>query len=65
MGPNYELKCPKCGGVIEHDETFDYDSGEDYLVNQCSGHCTKCDTEFLWEEIFEMKFSSIEDLREF
>lgn len=37
MGPNYELKCPKCGGVIEHDDTYDSSGGEDYLVNYCVG----------------------------
>lgn len=65
MGSDYELKCPKCGGIIEHDETFDSCSGEDYLVNYCAGHCVKCDAEFQWEEKFEMKFNGINDLREF
>lgn len=64
MGPDYELKCPKCGGVIKHDETFDSSSGEDYLINHCVGHCTKCDAVFQWDEEFEMKFNGIEEFKE-
>lgn len=64
MGPDYELKCPKCSGIIEHDDTYDSCSGEDYMINYCIGHCTKCGAEFEWKEEFEMKFSGVADFEE-
>lgn len=59
MGSDYELKCPKCGGVIEHDDTYDSGYGEDYLINYCVGHCTKCEANFQWREEFTVTFDRV------
>ena len=59
-----EMKCPKCGGIIEHDDTYDSYTGEDYTVNLCIGHCTVCDSIYQWKEEFEMKFDGITDFEE-
>ena len=59
-----EMKCPKCGGIIEHDDTYDSYSGDDYIVNLCVGHCIKCETDYQWKEAFTMKFDGIEDFEE-
>jgi len=64
MGPDYELKCPKCGGIIEHDDTYDSYIGDDYIVNYCVGHCAKCNTEFQWKEEFELTFDNVTDFEE-
>ena len=64
MGPDYELKCPKCGGIIEHDDTYDTGYGEDYLVNYCIGHCIKCNAEFEWHEEFKMIFEGVKKFEE-
>ena len=64
MSSDYELKCPKCGGIIEHDETYDINGGEDYVVCYCVGHCTKCKTNFQWQEEFEMSFNGYTNFEE-
>ena len=64
MGSDYELKCSKCGGSIEHDDTYDSSFGEDYLVYYCVGHCTKCGAEFQWQEKFELKFNGVKNFEE-
>ena len=64
MGPDYELKCLKCGSIIEHDDTYDSGCGENYFVNYCMGHCTKCDAQFQWREEFEIKFDGLEGFEE-
>ena len=64
MGPDYELKCPKCGGVIEHDDTYDCSIGEDYLVNYCIGYCPNCDREYQWQEEYNLKFDGVANFRE-
>ena len=64
MGPDYELKCTKCGGVIEHDDTYDSGYSEDYYINYCVGYCTKCDANFQWREEFKIIFEGIERFEE-
>lgn len=64
MGPDYELKCSKCGGIIEHDDTYDIYSDEDCIISYCVGHCTKCETEFKWQEEFEISFSGYTNFEE-
>lgn len=64
MDTDYELKCPKCGGVIEHDDTYDSFNGEDYLINYCIGHCVKCEAKFQWEEEFEINFDGVNNFEE-
>lgn len=64
MELDYELKCPKCGGTIEHDDTYDSCSDGYYLTNYCVGHCVKCEAEFQWREEFEMRFYGINNFEE-
>ena len=64
MSSDYELKCPKCGGIIEYDEIYDINGGEDYVVYYCAGHCTKCKTNFQWQEEFEMSFNGYTNFEE-
>ena len=59
-----EMKCPKCGEVVEHDDTYDSYTSDDYIVNLCVGHCTKCETTCQWKEEFTMKFDGIADFEE-
>lgn len=59
-----EMKCSKCGGVIEHDDTYDSYSSDDYIVNLCVGHCIECETMYQWKEEFTMKFDGITDFEE-
>ena len=62
---NYpEMRCPKCDEIIEHDDTYGSFTGEDYIVNLCVGHCTKCETTYQWKEEFTMKFDGIADFEE-
>jgi predicted nucleic-acid-binding Zn-ribbon protein len=64
MGSNYELKCPKCDGVIEHDDTYDDSFDENYLINYCVGHCIKCGTEFQWQEELKITFNGVKYFEE-
>lgn len=59
-----EMKCPKCGGLIEHNDTYDSYEDDNYLVNLCVGYCAKCETDFLWKEKFTKKFDGIVDFEE-
>lgn len=62
---NYpEMKCPKCGGIIELGEIYDNEIGEDFFINLCIGHCVKCDSYYQWYEEFEKKFKCITDFEE-
>lgn len=63
MGLDYELKCPKCGGIIEHDDTFDSEDGENYVVYSCAGHCTTCQANFHWQE-YKIRFSVFTNFEE-
>ena len=64
MNEYLEIRCPKCGGIIEHDETYDSYTGENYIVNLCEGHCIECLSIYQWKEEFEMKFTGITDFEE-
>lgn len=64
MSSDYELKCPKCGGIIEHDDTFDREDGEYYITCFCVGHCTTCQANFQWQEEYEINFSGYTDFEE-
>lgn len=59
-----EMKCPKCGEIIEHDDTYDWYTGDDYIINLCVGHCIKCDSNYRWKEVLVMKFDGIVDFEE-
>lgn len=57
-----ELICLKCGGLIEHDDTYNISCDEDYYVNYCVGHCVNCEQEYQWQAIYI--FKKIESLEE-
>ena len=56
------MKCPKCGGVIEYDDTFDSTTYDDKHTEYCCGHCKNCNTEYQWEEIY--KYEGPDNLEE-
>lgn len=56
------MKCPKCNGVIECDDTFDTSTCDDRHIEYCVGHCINCDTEYQWKEVYI--FKGQEDLEE-
>ena len=64
MGPSYELKCPHCNSDIEHDDTYDMSTGEDYVIAFCVGHCPNCDREYQWQEEYELKFDGVVNFEE-
>lgn len=64
MGPYYTLICPKCGGEIEFDDTYDSTQTEDSIVNYLAGHCSKCQTLFQWEEEYTVRFDGVTNLEE-
>ena len=64
MSYDYELKCPKCGGIIKQDDTYDINDGEYYVVYYCVGHCTKCEANFQWQEEFEISFNGYTNFEE-
>ena len=47
------MECLKCDGSIVFDEIFDTDTTDDYHVEYCTGHCSKCLTEYQWKELYE------------
>ena len=54
--------CPKCGGIIENDDTYDSSSDFSYIVCFCVGHCVKCETEYQWKEVYG--YVGVEDIEE-
>ena len=47
------MKCPKCGGSIIWDDTYDTDTNDDRHLVYCCGHCTTYDTDYEWKELYE------------
>lgn len=56
------MKCPKCGGSIVWDDTFDQSTCDNRHIDYCCGHCVNCDTDYQWKEVYE--FTGQEDLQE-
>lgn len=56
------MKCPKCGGIIEYDDTYDSSTCDEWHIDYCFGHCLNCDTNYQWKEIYNYK--GPEDLEE-
>lgn len=46
------MKCPKCGGIIQYDDTFDSSTYDDKYIEYCYGHCLSCDANYQWKEIY-------------
>ena len=57
-----ELKCAKCGGDLETDDTIDIDHEGSYISCLVVGHCSECNTNYQWTEYFE--FDRISNLTE-
>ena len=56
------MKCPKCGGSIIWDDTYDTDTNNNRHLEYCCGHCATCDTDYQWKEVYE--FTEQIDLEE-
>lgn len=54
-------KCPDCGGIIEYDDTINYDRYDETLSDLCVGHCVECGIEYQWREVYEIKYLGVED----
>ncbi len=48
-----ELKCVKCGGVIEYDDRYNIEPDIDEVICYQTGHCIVCGTPHHWEEIYQ------------
>jgi len=40
--------CPKCGGAVEWDDTYDFSFDVDSATEYHCGHCVKCGTDYQW-----------------
>ena len=40
--------CPKCGGEVEWDDTYDYSFDVSAATEYHCGHCKKCGTDYQW-----------------
>lgn len=54
------LKCPKCGSLNLYDDdcfdvetTFDYNRENEIVIRRINGRCEDCETELLWEDVYE------------
>jgi hypothetical protein len=56
------MKCPKCGGSIMWDDTYDSFTSDEVHLEYCRGHCDKCDQDYKWIE--EYIYSRQIDLEE-
>lgn len=54
--------CPYCGVELEVDDTYECDYEDERTIYYVVGHCTKCDKNFQWKEIYH--FVEIIDLEE-
>ena len=65
MNSNYKLKCPHCGINIERDDAYDlFFYGENCVSASCVGHCPNCDSEYQWEEEYELKLDKVTNFEE-
>lgn len=64
MNEYTEMKCPKCGGIIEYDDSYDVYRGDDFIIDLCVGHCIDCSSDYQWKEAFTLKFDSVVDFEE-
>lgn len=58
----HEMKCLKCGGIIDYDAILNHTVDEDKVIDYCVGHCVDCDAEYQWEDVYE--FTGQVNLRE-
>lgn len=54
--------CPKCGNIIDYDETVDESTNDETHEILCVGGCSRCGANYQWWEVY--KFSHIEGLEE-
>ena len=53
------MKCPKCGGEILWDDTYDSQTGEDEYIELNCGHCGDCNTDFQWERHYKYAYDTL------
>ena len=50
------VECPKCGRLIEWDETIETETAEyegyEGINEYCLGHCPKCKTKYEWTNFY-------------
>ena len=63
MAIHNKLICPVCGreDSVLYDDCFDFECEGDYVIRNYVGHCHNCNTELLWDEIYN--FSHYENIR--
>ena len=44
------MKCPKCGGSIMWDYTYESFTDKEVHLEYCWGHCDKCHQDYNWVE---------------
>ena len=54
----YVKHCPKCGGIVIKDDTYDMQKWEDGLMELHCGHCIKCGTDYQWESYYKWSVDS-------
>lgn len=46
------VKCPRCGGALEADDTIDFDRDFTSFWYIIIGHCSNCKHKFKWNEYY-------------
>ena len=52
------MKCPKCGGEIVWDDSYDLQVSDEECVEFNVGHCEGCDTDFEWERHYKYAYET-------
>ena len=50
--------CPKCGGIIVWDETYDFSFDTSSAEEYHRGHCKKCETYYDWSSHYVWTYDS-------
>ena len=55
------ILCPVCDSrnTIECDDMFDLEEGDYKIIAHCVGHCTYCNTDLEWDDIYVFKETRI------
>lgn len=51
------MKCPKCGGEILWDDTYDTEMREEEYVTFNCGHCGNCNLDVQWERHYKIAYA--------
>ena len=47
------MNCLKCETELEIDETCDYESNGDFIIEKVIGYCPKCEKEYRWKIVYK------------